>query len=156
LLDRAWLLNWTCYGTWLPGDRRGFVGFHNDANGFRVNRNEPNSETAREIAALRKYAAGPDDIDPESVLHSFKSYASRRLNRVYGTREWWTKSGSTRKLPNETAIRAAVRYVKDRPGALCVRYDVRWLPLTASPDLASPDLASPASDGRGVARSPAS
>lgn len=25
-MDRYWLLSNTCYGTWLPGDRRGFVG----------------------------------------------------------------------------------------------------------------------------------
>jgi len=23
--DRHWLLTWTTYGTWLPGDARGFV-----------------------------------------------------------------------------------------------------------------------------------
>jgi hypothetical protein len=25
-MDRYWLLSNTCYGTWLPGDARGFVG----------------------------------------------------------------------------------------------------------------------------------
>ena len=24
-MDRYWLLTWTTYGTWLPGDARGFV-----------------------------------------------------------------------------------------------------------------------------------
>jgi REP element-mobilizing transposase RayT len=24
-MDKYWLLTWTCYGTWLPGDDRGFV-----------------------------------------------------------------------------------------------------------------------------------
>ncbi|MGL6096021.1 MAG: transposase [Fimbriiglobus sp.] len=24
-MDRVWLLTWTTYGTWMPGDRRGFV-----------------------------------------------------------------------------------------------------------------------------------
>ena len=26
--DRWWLLTWTTYGTWLPGDQRGFVSPH--------------------------------------------------------------------------------------------------------------------------------
>jgi hypothetical protein len=25
-MDRQWLITWTCYGTWLPGTARGFVG----------------------------------------------------------------------------------------------------------------------------------
>ena len=25
-IDRNWFLTWTTYGTWLPGDPRGFVG----------------------------------------------------------------------------------------------------------------------------------
>jgi hypothetical protein len=24
-MDRYWLITWTCYGTWLPGARQGFV-----------------------------------------------------------------------------------------------------------------------------------
>jgi REP element-mobilizing transposase RayT len=30
-MDRFWLLTWTTYGTWLPGDARGFVGRVHDA-----------------------------------------------------------------------------------------------------------------------------
>jgi REP element-mobilizing transposase RayT len=196
--DRAWLLTWTCYGTWLPGDQRGFVGFHYDTNGQRVIKNDPDTEYAQGISPLRRYAANvqrnekcllseeqatlaaeqfaetagyrgwrliacavmtnhvhivvvvPDDPDPEAILHSFKSYTSRRLNQEYGRRYWWTKSGSTRKLPDESAIRSAVRYVKDQPGTLIVRVDDQWLPLP------SPDQASPASHGGGERPSPAS
>jgi REP element-mobilizing transposase RayT len=69
----------------------------------------------------------PGDPEPESMLHAFKSYGSRRLNRTYGKREWWTASGSTRKLPDENAIRAAVRYVRDQSHPLRVEVDEGWL-----------------------------
>lgn len=161
MFDRAWLLTWTCYGNWLPGDARGFVGYHPTEHGDRETHNQPGTDydqdvrwlrdysrfvqkgeavrlTAeqaaelldqfRETAAHRKWtlpAAAvmanhvhlvvlvPGDPEPDRLLHAFKSYASRRLNRSGTRREWWTSSGSTRKLPDERAIRAAVRYVRD-------------------------------------------
>ena len=39
-VDRHWLLTWTTYGTWLPGDERGFVGPVRDVDGAKRNRNE--------------------------------------------------------------------------------------------------------------------
>jgi REP element-mobilizing transposase RayT len=68
----------------------------------------------------------PGDPDPSSLLRDFKSYAARELNRTSPSRErqrWWTKSGSTRKLPDQTAILAAIRYVENQewPLALWIR-----------------------------------
>ncbi len=40
-MDRYWLLTWTTYGTWLPGDRRGFVGPVRTADRLCENANEP-------------------------------------------------------------------------------------------------------------------
>jgi hypothetical protein len=41
-MDRYWFLTWTTYGTWLPGDARGFVGrVWNEDLGPRVKHNEP-------------------------------------------------------------------------------------------------------------------
>jgi REP element-mobilizing transposase RayT len=40
-MDRYWLLTWTTYGTWLPGDDRGFVSEVNDGDGGRVTHNIP-------------------------------------------------------------------------------------------------------------------
>ncbi|MGC1272773.1 MAG: hypothetical protein WBC44_03635 [Planctomycetaceae bacterium] len=34
--DRFWLLTWTTYGSWLPGDERGFVSRVKDGDGPRV------------------------------------------------------------------------------------------------------------------------
>jgi len=40
-MDRHWLLTWTTYGTWLPGDDRGFVGKQLDADGAPFMHNTP-------------------------------------------------------------------------------------------------------------------
>lgn len=40
-IDRYWLLTWTTYGTWLPGDPRGFVSQVNDGKGGKVIHNVP-------------------------------------------------------------------------------------------------------------------
>jgi len=68
----------------------------------------------------------PGDPDPSSLLRDFKSYCARQLNQTSPSRErqrWWTKSGSTRMLPDETAILAAIRYVENQewPLALWIR-----------------------------------
>ncbi len=47
------------------------------------------------------------DPDPESVLHSFKSYGSRALNLQWGkpaSETWWTQSGSQRKLDSDASV----------------------------------------------------
>src|SRR5262245_50055898 len=55
MYDRAWLLTWTCYGNWLPGDARGFVGNHYNGLGERVSYNQPDTEYARNIQRLNDY-----------------------------------------------------------------------------------------------------
>jgi REP element-mobilizing transposase RayT len=65
----------------------------------------------------------PGDPEPESLLRDYKRYGSRRLNANWpkpsgGT--WWTESGSKRKLPDEDAVIAAVRYVRNQQFPLVV------------------------------------
>ncbi|MCA9109967.1 MAG: transposase [Planctomycetaceae bacterium] len=174
LLDRHWLLTSTTYGTWLPGDVRGFVSpapvddglrleLHNipgtpfDADmpalvqGARARlKGKPvffNRQQAdliirqlRETAEYREWhllaasimrnhihivVSVPGDPPPQTLLQSFKSYASRALNKQWPRPEndtWWTESGSKRKLPNETAVKLAVRYTYHQHG---------WLARTA-------------------------
>lgn len=227
----SWLLTWTTYGTWLPGDERGFVGNvvesvqgnpptgvggskaaspnvvptvqadcdgepqgHSiratDASGLkdeappaktiraadasrRVTHNLPGTpydrampglrhhalqqmrgepvwldlpqvslflEEARRVAKFRSWplhavavmanhahlvVTAPKGVPGERLLQEFKSYGSRKLNRRFGKREsgtWWTKSGSTRVLSHEKALRSAVEYVRNqhRPLALWI------------------------------------
>ena len=46
VVDRHWFLTWTTYGTWLPGDRRGFVGEAVDDSGKLVEHNRFGTPTA--------------------------------------------------------------------------------------------------------------
>jgi REP element-mobilizing transposase RayT len=58
------------------------------------------------------------DPDPGDLLRRFKTYSSRALNALGEKQTWWTASGSTRKLPDISALNAALRYVMEQPGAL--------------------------------------
>ena len=170
-MDRHWLLTWTTYGTWLPGDRRGFVGPIRQKDGSHVIHNMPGTNYDKDMPALEHKVKNSmkgerillsleqavaisgqfqktatyrnwglcavavmanhvhlvvvvkDDPDPERLLHSFKSYASRALNNrwrkpINGT--WWTVSGSKRKLPDKQAVVAAIQYVLNQGNPLVI------------------------------------
>jgi REP element-mobilizing transposase RayT len=167
-MDRNWFLTWTTYGTWLPGDVRGFVGPVRKAQGERETHNTPGTPCDADLPGLRRFArqamrgdpiwltaeqaravldqtletsafrgwellaaavmanhvhlcvgvAG--DPDPSAVLHSFKSYASRALNRRWpkpSSGTWWTESGSRRPLRGGGAVLGVVHYIlhQERP-----------------------------------------
>jgi hypothetical protein len=72
----------------------------------------------------------PGDRDPQAMLETLKSWATRALKKIRalppnGT--FWTAKGSKRKLPDEPAQRAAVIYVvKKQPAPLAVWYAPAW------------------------------
>jgi REP element-mobilizing transposase RayT len=170
-MNRVWLLTWTTYGTWLPGDERGFVSNVRDGDGPEVKHNTPGTpydarqrglaiaareqmagdtiwltaEQAkalagqfRETATFRGWSLQAlaimanhvhlvvgvlDDPEPDTLLRDFKSYGSRNLNGLFGkpaSGTWWTASGSRRKLPDERAVQAAIRYVQNQQRPLVV------------------------------------
>jgi REP element-mobilizing transposase RayT len=55
-MDRHWLLTWTTYGTWLPGDRRGFVSPVREQDGTEVIHNIPGTEYDADQPGLYRYA----------------------------------------------------------------------------------------------------
>jgi REP element-mobilizing transposase RayT len=173
-VDRHWLLTWTTYGAWLPGDERGFVGATRQKNGVKSIRNQPGTEYDRDRPHLAGFARAtrklpavrltreqavavcrqirstaevrgwklfavavmanhvhlvvgvPGDPQPGTLLRDFESYCARELNKEWSRDvplRWWTKSGSNRKLGDESALFAAIRYVKnqDWPLALWIR-----------------------------------
>lgn len=56
-IDRYWFLTWTTYGTWLPGDRRGFIGAVRPPDGSRRLNNQPGTPVESPNPRLRRYAA---------------------------------------------------------------------------------------------------
>jgi REP element-mobilizing transposase RayT len=181
-VHRFWFLTSTTYGTWLPGDERGFVGPVRTPLGVQTIHNLPGTEYDHDIQGLRRYARsqlkGPrivlapsqadvlirqyyetarhrgwnlsavgimpthfhiivgvlDDPQPDEILSDFKSYGSRALNKKWdrpksGT--WWTESGSKRKLPDESAVLAAVEYIRRQQNPLLI-----WIAGENPPPLA--------------------
>jgi REP element-mobilizing transposase RayT len=55
-MDRYWLLTWTTYGTWLPGDARGFVSDVRDGPGPEVRHNTPGTPVDGDDARVRRRA----------------------------------------------------------------------------------------------------
>ncbi len=71
-------------------------------------------------------AEGP----PEIIMNSFKSYASRSLNRLgidESDRKRWVHHGSTRWLWSDEDVRAAIKYVVDGQGEPMEVYLGEWL-----------------------------
>ncbi len=72
----------------------------------------------------------PGDPDPQSILETLKSWATRAVKKhrpqpPNGT--FWTEKGSKRKLPDERAVRDAVIYVvRKQPSPLAVWYHPKW------------------------------
>jgi REP element-mobilizing transposase RayT len=59
------------------------------------------------------------EAQPEKVMNDFKSYASRRLNRMgcdAPQRKRWAHHGSTRWLFEDEDVRQAIRYVVEEQG----------------------------------------
>jgi REP element-mobilizing transposase RayT len=52
----TWLLTSTTYGTWLPGDKRGFVSTVKDGPGPRVRHDVPGTEYDRDVEGLNRSA----------------------------------------------------------------------------------------------------
>ena len=52
----GWLITWTTYGSWLPGDPRGFVSAVRDADGHRVIHNVYGTEYDRNVPKLARFA----------------------------------------------------------------------------------------------------
>ncbi len=162
---RYWLLTWTTYGTWLPGDERGSTVGFDETTGDFVRHDRPGEQYAppspklaeesrirlsgppvrlhqsqahpllvqfQETAQYRQWTLlaaavmathchlvtdAPAVTKSEDILGDYKSYGSRRLNRIghrpiSGT--WWTESGSRRPLRTEAAILGAVGYTLDQ------------------------------------------
>jgi len=85
-MDRVWLLTWTTYGSWLPGDDRGFVSNFADARGQGHRRNGPGTVPASShpgLAASAKAAmTGPvvrlTAAQAREVLAQFHETAAHR------------------------------------------------------------------------------
>ncbi len=85
-MDRHWLLTWTCYGTWLPGDARGFVGNVRDADGTHATHNVPGTPYVADVPRLEAWVrqrmtgepVSLDRADAEAMIAQFQETARVR------------------------------------------------------------------------------
>ncbi len=85
-IDRYWFLTWTTYGTWLPGDERGFVGVAPNEFGRMVEHNQPGTPLAAPRPALRRSAEARMNSEPvvfhidhaEALLSQFQETTTYR------------------------------------------------------------------------------
>jgi len=63
-MNRYWLLTWTCYGHWLPGDRRGFVGNICEADGTHVSHDMPGTPYDEDLPLLEQWVREQMTGDP--------------------------------------------------------------------------------------------
>ena len=88
-MDRYWLLPWTTYGTWLPGDRRGFVSGVREAGEEPVVHNEPGTPCDTALPSLQAFAAS---IMTEDAVWLDREQAQRiadQLRQTAAPRGWW-------------------------------------------------------------------
>ena len=67
-MDRHWLMTWTCYGTWLSGDARGFVGNVREEDGSSAIHNVPGTPCDADMLSLEawmrmKMSGDPVELD---------------------------------------------------------------------------------------------
>ena len=55
-MDRYWLLTWTTYGSWLPGDERGFVSNVRVGPGPEIRHNIPGTPYDEDEPGLEQFA----------------------------------------------------------------------------------------------------
>src|SRR4051794_6975880 len=87
-MDRYWLLTWTTYGTWLPGDRRGFVSEVREA-GEKALHNTPRTPCDRDIPPLEAHAAAIMDEDAVRLDLARAQAVADQLRETAGHRGWW-------------------------------------------------------------------
>jgi hypothetical protein len=120
----AFFLTWTAYGSWLPGDDRGWV----DGTG-QVRLAEP----LRKAVALRRMAEGIVLLDVDqrvAVEDAIVAHARLRGWHLHGVAcrrqhvhvvvsavsRWWTEGGSRRRVFCDGDLAAVVAYVLECQG----------------------------------------
>ena len=87
-LDRHWFLTWVTYGSWLPGDERGFVSHVRTASGRQVIHNIPGTPRDGKIPALRRYAASQLKCDPIQLTLPHAEALLEQFHETVEYRRW--------------------------------------------------------------------
>ena len=86
--DRSWLLTWTTYGSWLPGDRRGSTGIIHDQSGQSIAHNEPREDHIDPAEALRDFARESMKGDEVRLNREHARVLLTQFHCTSGVRRW--------------------------------------------------------------------
>ncbi|MFO1004488.1 MAG: transposase [Planctomycetaceae bacterium] len=87
-IDRYWFLTWTTYGSWLPGDARGYVGVAIDESGRAVNHNQYGTPAAPPNESLRESARRSLKSTPIVLTQAQAESLFTQLQETAKIRRW--------------------------------------------------------------------
>ncbi len=87
-IDRRWFLTWTTYGTWLPGDERGFTGAAENEIGEIVNYNQFGAQLGDPNLPLRKNAENLLKSKPIVLTYEQAQELYRQFQETVRVRGW--------------------------------------------------------------------
>ncbi len=87
-MDRYWLLTWTTYGTWLPGDERGFIGRSRDADGRQEWLNVPGTPMRDAAPRLERASRARMKAPPIWLSRRDAMITLRQFQITAGIRGW--------------------------------------------------------------------
>jgi REP element-mobilizing transposase RayT len=87
-MDRCWLLTWTTYGSWLPGDARGFVSDVAGTDGAAVRHNQPGTSCDADHPGLRAYMKEQLRQPPISLTVSQGEALLEQFQETARHRQW--------------------------------------------------------------------
>ena len=108
-----YFITFACYVVRLHGDDSGSVDRNNNVPGSRLAESAP-ERVAAHVRTNHVHVVVEADVPPEKVIHAFKAYSSRSLNRQKfdaPERKRWARHGSTRWLWTDEDVQESIRYV---------------------------------------------
>jgi hypothetical protein len=93
-MDRYWLITWICYATWLPGDKRGFVGNIRGEDDTQVSHNTPGTPFDEDLPHLEAWVNQQLRGDPISLEQTDADALIAQYQETAHIRKWSLKAAS--------------------------------------------------------------
>lgn len=87
-MDRFWLLTWTTYGTWLPGDDRGFVSRIQLSDEQKIKHNLPNTEYDAKRRGMSLYATKLLKSEPVRLNETQANELATQFFETASVKQW--------------------------------------------------------------------
>jgi hypothetical protein len=88
-VDRYWLLTWTTYGTWLPGDERGFVGaVRQKSDDTQTTHSQPGTEYDHERPHLEGFAKATQKLPTMRLTPDQATVVCQQIQATAAIRRW--------------------------------------------------------------------